>query len=316
MPGLITRAVPMTGVYITGFPHGRSAQIGIYDPCLPGMQNKMVPCPGGFENHAVPMLRRLAASDSSWVFIDEIGYLESHSEPYMAALRNLFDQKQVIAAVRKQDLPFLLEMRTRPDVFCMDLDAPFGRTGCVIMASGLSKRFGSNKLLADFHGEPMFMRILAATEGMFHRRVVVTRHPEIADICHQHGVSAVLHALPHRSDTVRLGLEAVGDVDSCLFCPADQPLLTKETTASIVLAGAHDPHSIWRPSFEGTPGSPVLFPRWSFDQLMNLPEGKGGAFVARMHPEKVRILPVQNAYELMDADDPETLEKLLNPTSC
>ena len=44
------------------------------------------------------------------------------------------------------------------------------------MASGMSKRFGSNKLLADFHGEPMIMRILRATDGLFTRRVVVTRH--------------------------------------------------------------------------------------------------------------------------------------------
>lgn len=54
--------------------------------------------------------------------------------------------------------------------------------GCVIMASGQARRFGSNKLLVDFHGEPMIMRILAATEGLFACRVVVTRHQEIADI--------------------------------------------------------------------------------------------------------------------------------------
>ena len=28
----------------------------------------------------------------------------------------------------------------------------FPKIGCVIMASGLSKRFGTNKLMADFHG--------------------------------------------------------------------------------------------------------------------------------------------------------------------
>ena len=39
--------------------------------------------------------------------------------------------------------------------------------GCVIMASGLGKRFGGNKLMADFHGEPMVCRILDATEGIF-----------------------------------------------------------------------------------------------------------------------------------------------------
>ena len=34
--------------------------------------------------------------------------------------------------------------------------------GCVIMASGVSRRFGSNKLLADFCGEPMLCRAFAA----------------------------------------------------------------------------------------------------------------------------------------------------------
>ena len=36
--------------------------------------------------------------------------------------------------------------------------------GCVIMASGLSTRFGSNKLLADFGGRPMLCRVLDATD--------------------------------------------------------------------------------------------------------------------------------------------------------
>ena len=34
--------------------------------------------------------------------------------------------------------------------------------GCVIMASGLSRRFGANKLLADFCGQPMLCRAFAA----------------------------------------------------------------------------------------------------------------------------------------------------------
>ena len=31
----------------------------------------------------------------------------------------------------------------------------FPPVGCVIMASGLSRRFGSNKLLAPFDGQPL-----------------------------------------------------------------------------------------------------------------------------------------------------------------
>ena len=37
-------------------------------------------------------------------------------------------------------------------------------TGCVLMASGLSTRFGSNKLLAPFDGQPLLCRAFAATD--------------------------------------------------------------------------------------------------------------------------------------------------------
>ncbi len=63
----------------------------------------------------------------------------------------------------------------------------FPAVGCVIMASGMSRRFGSNKLLADFGGGPMLLRALEATEGVVQRRVVVTRHEEVAALCRARG---------------------------------------------------------------------------------------------------------------------------------
>lgn len=312
MPGILTHAVPKTGVYMEESPGGSIVRIGVFDPALPGPENRMRILNGAFEEQAVPMLRKLTEGTGEWVFVDEVGYLESGSTAYMNSLRALFDRKRVIAAVRKQDTPFLLELRERPDAFCVDLDQPFGNTGCVIMASGQSKRFGGNKLLADFHGQPMIMRILSATDGIFTHRVVVTRHAEIAVMCRERGIGFILHDLPYRSDTVWLGMEATGDADGCMFCPADQPLLRQETIASLALSAMDDRTSIWRPCVGETPGSPVLFPRWAFEKLMKLPQGKGGGFIARMYPERVRTIPVRSEWELMDADDRETLELLLN----
>ena len=34
------------------------------------------------------------------------------------------------------------------------------KLGCVIMASGEGKRFGSNKMLADIYGEPLIARTI------------------------------------------------------------------------------------------------------------------------------------------------------------
>ena len=186
----------------------------------------------------------------------------------------------------------------------------FPKIGCVIMASGLGKRFGGNKLMADFHGAPMIQRALDATKGLFSQRVVVTRHESVDDLCREQGIAVVLHDLPHRSDTVRLGLEAMADLDGCMFLPGDQPLLRRETVEMILDKWKEDPDMIVRPIYEDSEGSPVLFPSWAFPELMELPEGKGGGVVIKNHPHAVCRVSVANPFELADADTPETLEFL------
>ena len=186
----------------------------------------------------------------------------------------------------------------------------FPKLGCVIMASGLGKRFGSNKLMADFHGEPLIQRALRATDGLFAKRVVVTRHESVAALCRELGADVVLHDLPHRSDTVRLGLEALGDLDACMFLPGDQPLLRRETVAMLLEIRKENPDRIIRPAYEDSEGSPVLFPAWAFPELKTLPEGKGGGVVIKNHPHEVYRASVFDPFELADADTPETLELL------
>ena len=186
----------------------------------------------------------------------------------------------------------------------------FPKTGCVIMASGLGKRFGGNKLMADFHGKPMIQRALDATEGLFSRRLVVTRHESVAALCREQKVEVVLHDLPQRNDTVRLGLEALEDLDCCMFLPGDQPLLRRESVVMLLETWKENPNSIIRPIYEDSEGSPVLFPTWAFPELKTLPEGKGGGFVIKNHPHEILRVPVANPFELADADTPETLELL------
>ena len=186
----------------------------------------------------------------------------------------------------------------------------FPKLGCVIMASGLGKRFGSNKLMADFCGKPMLQRALDATEGLFSHRVVVTRHESIAALCREQNVEVILHALPHRNDTIRLGLEKLKDCDCCMFLPGDQPLLRRETVAILLENWKDHPKQIVRPAYEDTEGSPVLFPAWAFPELMHLPEGKGGGAVVQKYIHEVLRVSISNPFELADADTPEMLTVL------
>lgn len=311
LPGITTWAEPGKAVYLKDNETGETAQVGRFDETLPGTENRMQLLPQGFLSLGISTLKRCARGDSEWISIDEIGYLESGCPAYCGAIRSLMAHKRLIAAVRKEDLPFLSELCNREDVFRVDLDAPFGNLGCVIMASGLGQRFGGNKLMADFKGKPLLQWVLDATAGIFARRVVVTRHKSVEALCQRQEIPVIYHGLPYRSDTVRLGLQAIAQaVDGCLFCPGDQPLLRRGTVASLALSAAQQPDVIWRAAWEGTAGSPVLFSKWAFPALLALPEGAGGGFVIKKHPERVRFLSVQDPRELLDVDCPADLQRL------
>lgn len=332
VPGVTTWAEPGQAVYLRENISEETVQVGRFDPLLPGRENRMRPLPEGFQEAGVRMLGRLAEQEGEWASIDEIGYLESGCADYCDAVRRLMERKRLAAAVRRQELPFLTELCGRPDVFLVDLDAPFGKLGCVIMASGLGKRFGGNKLMAELKGKPLIQYALDATEGIFERRVVVTRHKEVEELCRRQGVPVVFHSLPYRSDTVRLGLESLGagtdagksgteaeikiappaenGLEGCMFCPGDQPMLGRETVASLALCAASGKNTIWRAAWNGQEGSPVLFPARVFPELLALPEGKGGGFAAGKHRELVRTVSARSQWELKDVDCLEDLELL------
>lgn len=204
--------------------------------------------------------------------------------------------------------------------------------GCVIMASGLARRFGSNKLLADFGGRPLLCRALDATNTpQLAARIVVTRSAEVEALCKAEGVPCLVHALPGRNDTVRLGLDALlaarPDLAGCMFLPGDQPLLQRETVESMVGIFGWDTKTrierqketereIFRLGFrvrnDPSPltGSPVLFEKGLFQELLTLPQGMGGSVLLRKYPAHVHTVYIADRNELADADTPEALAQL------
>ncbi len=178
------------------------------------------------------------------------------------------------------------------------------------MASGEGTRFGGNKLLVELDGTPLVEHVVRATSGLFAKRVVVTRSSDVEGLSRSLGAETILHDEPRRNDTVRLGMEAVSDCDTVTFFQADQPLISARSVAALLRAAEANPSSIWRTSFNGTPGAPVLFPAWAYDELRTLPAGKGGGFVARAHADRVRYVEVASAWELFDVDTADDLRQL------
>ena len=211
-PGFTTRVVPRDHVELTDNLTGEAVTIGSYQPPAAGQTvsltpgNQMTPDLSGFLGPGAASVTRAIDFLPQWTVIDELGYLESSCPEFCDAVFRLFDRKRVIAVLRSQSTPFLDALRARDDVFVYDLDHPVLPIGCVIMASGLGKRFGSNKLMADFHGKPLISRILSATDtALFAARIVVTRSPEVESLCRERNIPVLLHAMPYRNHTVHLG---------------------------------------------------------------------------------------------------------------
>lgn len=270
--------------------------------------------------------------------------------------------------------------------------------GCIVMASGVGARFGGNKLMAELCDVPLVGHVVRATDSLFSRRVVVTRHADVAALCETLGAQVILHDEPCRNDTVRLGMEAMDGCDTVTFVQGDQPLIRPASIVALLRAAERDAAGaarrdaagrgvadaagrgvadaagcdavgialadtaeggvaedyameldavecdvdaaagcdaaesdvagaakhdavgcnaaesgvarIWRTSFDGVAGAPVLFPSWAFDELCSLPRGKGGGFVAKMHAECVRTIEVSSEWELFDVDTRDDLRQL------
>lgn len=208
--------------------------------------------------------------------------------------------------------------------------------GCVIMASGKSRRFGSDKLLADFLGRPLYSYILDATDIPGLNRVLVTRTKEpFSSFERKQNLTILFHKLPDISDTIRLGLEFIlnnryfnketyntkqlsgpvptaenRNISSVMFCTADQPLIKKESVLALMEESRRNPDKICRLSYKRVPGSPVIFPKVFFEELRNLEPGQSGRDIINRHKDSIVLVEASSEEELMDIDTTEDLEKL------
>ena len=179
------------------------------------------------------------------------------------------------------------------------------RIGCVLMAAGNSTRFGGNKLLTDFFGKTLIERAMEAIpRDKLCRAAVVSQYDEALSMALDFDFLAVKNDRPEDgvSRTIRLGLDALGDVDAAMFMVADQPLLRRESVAGEIDFFAKNAGSIIAMGHGERRGNPVIFPREFFDELKALHGERGGGAVMAAHRERIMLYQLENGAELMDID--------------
>lgn len=183
--------------------------------------------------------------------------------------------------------------------------------GCIILAAGRAERFGRNKLLEPLAGKPLLSYVLEMLpRERFAKIVAVVSARETELLCRARGIDVLLYGGGPQSDSIRLGLSAMEDMDGCLFLMGDQPLCGRESVCRMADGFLADPGHIYRLAFAGTQASPVLFPRELFPALSDLRGERGGMAAARGWPGGIATVEAAEAAELWDADTPQALERL------
>jgi hypothetical protein len=98
------------------------------------------------------------------------------------------------------------------------------RLGCVVMAGGNARRYGSNKLAAQIDGKSLIRHALEAVPTeQFCRVVVVTQYPDIARLAEEFGFVAVCDPCTREgiSHTITLGLNRLQDCDGAVRISSD-----------------------------------------------------------------------------------------------
>ena len=183
--------------------------------------------------------------------------------------------------------------------------------GCIILASGHSKRFGSDKLLHPLNGLPLCEHCFSVFSRVsFQSAAVVTRSGAVASLAGKYGFLPVMNhdSTDDPAVTIRLGLSVMStEMDGVMFCVADQPFLKKESIVSLAQAFYREPNRIVRLAWRGKAGNPVLFPSSLLPELRSLPPGESGRYVIDGHRELVLFIDAQNERELKDIDRPEDI---------
>ncbi len=183
--------------------------------------------------------------------------------------------------------------------------------GCVIMASGLSERYGKNKLLEKPDGWEVILHTAENLAAAGFRPLVVTRSEKVKELADREGIDCVLHDGPKKSDTIHAGLAHLDpDLAGYLFMPGDQPLVKPESLRKMAEQILRRPDRAVRLSFEGTAGSPVLFPVFCREKLMAYTGDRGGMEVLKAERIPCDSVEAECPWELWDVDTPESMEKV------
>ena len=183
----------------------------------------------------------------------------------------------------------------------------------VLLAAGLSRRFGSPKLEAEAGGRSLLERAVGQLAALGAQRLIVVVGPDFANdlpAVQSAGATIVRNATPAEglATSIRAGLREVDrQVAAVLLCLADQVALTTADYRQLVERWRASPQQPAAAFYHSQLGAPALFPRAWFDDLDALTGDRGAGALLRARAAEVSAVPLPAAE--FDVDTPTDLER-------
>jgi len=188
---------------------------------------------------------------------------------------------------------------------------------CVILAAGLSKRFGGPKQLAKLeeNGTSLVQNALDTANASSSDYVILVLGQAASEVAAETalGRASLVYNLDFAmglSSSVKCGLSNVpADSDAVLFMVADQPYLTSGILDDVMrIYRSNRSKIVALSSPSGEPRNPVLFDRRMFTELGQLSGDKGAREIVLNHIKEVKFLRSNDPRVLLDIDTKEALE--------
>lgn len=176
------------------------------------------------------------------------------------------------------------------------------KLAALVLAAGAARRFGGDKLSANFRERPLVAHAIAVARAAPVERVIVvcSGRLDIGDWTGGPPVEVLRIASTELSQSLKAGLSAVLETDGVFIFLGDMPLIPHDVAGS--LAGLLDRNFAVVPRYAGRSGHPVLLSRRSFTEITRL-TGDEGAGRLLKHREDVAYLEATDDAILLDVDE-------------
>ena len=188
-------------------------------------------------------------------------------------------------------------------------EAPGMRLAAIVLAAGHSRRFGSDKLAADFAGEPLLHHAIRAARAAPVRRVIVVcgKHVEPGRWDAPPPVDVVVIDSAALSDSLRAGISAAGEVEGAFVFLGDMPLVPHGVAHLLAAALGQSFAAI--PRCGGRDGHPVLIARRAFGAVALLEGDAGAGRLLKARSDVVHV-DIEDDGVLLDVDRADDLASI------